>query len=131
MAVKNGGLLLTIVIILVIVAGGYWYTKMYQKPDAGVVPMTELPIPTPIVKGQVFIEKNVFVPDSITVKVGDTVTWVNNETYGHDVTSDTGLFKSPTLATGEKYSFTFVHEGTYPYICAIHPFMHGTVIVTK
>jgi plastocyanin len=70
-----------------------------------------------------------FSPASITIAAGDTVTWTNNGQVpeGHDVKGDG--FESGTLQSGQTYSHTFSGEGTFPYICSIHPFMKATVIV--
>ncbi len=70
-----------------------------------------------------------FDPTALSVKLGDTVQWINNGTAeeGHNVIGD-GL-SSPVLHTGESYSFTFTAAGTYDYICTIHPKMTGTVEV--
>lgn len=84
--------------------------------------------PTP---NDISILKNSFEPSILNVKVGDTVSWVNNEVYGHDIISDSDLFKSSKLANGEKFSYTFTKEGTYAYHCGIHPFMKGSIIVTS
>ena len=64
--------------------------------------------------------------------MGDTVRWDNKSTAteGHTVTGD-GKFRSGTLKKGDSYSFKFNKTGTYKYICAIHPFMKGSVKVTK
>ena len=68
-----------------------------------------------------------FSPSSVTVGVGDTVTWTNNGTESHDVTGS-GL-SSGTLQSGQGYSHTFASSGTFNYICSIHPFMKGSVTV--
>ena len=117
-----------LVLFVAAVSFGGWYIYKYGN--------TAIYAPQPVaqvalVKGQVGIMQNAFSPDPITVKVGDTVTWINNESYAHTVVSDTGLFKSPSLATGDTFSYKFTKVGTFPYSCSIHPFMHGSVIVTK
>lgn len=72
-----------------------------------------------------------FVPSSITVKVGDKVTWTNKDNTAHTVTSDNGGFTSSgTLAQNQTYSVTFGMAGTFPYHCSIHPTMTGTVTVS-
>ena len=70
-----------------------------------------------------------FDPTALSVKVGDTVQWINNGTAdeGHNVIGD-GL-ASPVLHTGESYSFTFSTAGIYDYVCTIHPKMKATVEV--
>lgn len=64
------------------------------------------------------------------MKAGTKVTWTNNDGAPHTVTSDSGAFGSQTLNQGNTFSFTFTSAGTFPYHCAFHPGMKGTVIVT-
>src|SRR5262249_57138532 len=70
-----------------------------------------------------------FSPSSVTVAVGDTVTWTNNGQAPHNATADDGSFKTPDLNNGQSASHTFSSAGTFTYICTIHPNMHGTVRV--
>lgn len=79
----------------------------------------------------VTIDKFAFMPASITVPVGTRVVWTNQETTApHTATSDTGVWDSGRLTTGQSYGFTFTQPGTFTYHCTIHPNMHGTVIVS-
>ncbi|HKT37962.1 MAG TPA: plastocyanin/azurin family copper-binding protein [Ktedonobacterales bacterium] len=75
-----------------------------------------------------------FSPGSVTVKVGDTVEWVNNSTVPHTSTSDSGSalsWDSGAIDTGGgTFSFTFTKAGTYAYHCSFHASMHGTIVVT-
>ncbi len=74
-------------------------------------------------------------PADITVDVGATVTWTNDDTAAHTVTSGSaadgpdGNFDSSLFMSGAEFSHTFDTEGTYPYFCMVHPWMAGTVIV--
>jgi plastocyanin len=72
-----------------------------------------------------------FTPSPLTVHVGDTVTWTNQDTAPHDVTSTAGpqALQSPTLHTGESWHYTFTAAGTYSYICSIHPDMTASLTV--
>ena len=72
-----------------------------------------------------------FDPSPLTVHVGDTVAWTNEDTAPHDVTSTAGPIplQSPMLHTGASWTYTFTTAGTYTYICSIHPDMHGVVTV--
>ena len=74
-----------------------------------------------------------FSPATITIKVGTTVTWTNNTSAPHTVTSDDGTTFDSGLNTpiqpGDTFSFTFTKTGTFAYHCQIHPFMKATVIV--
>ena len=78
---------------------------------------------------QIRIENFVFDPATIEVPIGATVTWVNRDEELHAVTSAEGLFASPGIDTDEQFSFRFDKPGTYEYRCALHPHMHGTVVV--
>jgi plastocyanin len=76
------------------------------------------------------IDNFTFLPAALTVAVGTTVTWTNRDDIPHTVVSTEGnVFKSRALDTDEKFSFTFVKAGSYPYFCSLHPKMTGKVIV--
>jgi amicyanin len=77
---------------------------------------------------QVKIDNFTFGPQKLTVKVGDTVTWVNEDDIPHTVVS-TGHFRSKALDTEDKYSFTFTAPGTFEYFCGLHPHMQGSIVV--
>jgi amicyanin len=72
-----------------------------------------------------------FTPAILTVPAGSTVTWTNQDEEPHTVAAKDGSFHSPGMDTHATYSFTFTTRGSYDYICSIHPFMTGTVVVTK
>ncbi len=78
---------------------------------------------------QVLIKDFMFVPTTLTVKAGTTVTWANKDEEPHTVFSDTGLFRSNAMDTGEAFSFKFDKPGTYHFLCTIHPRMVGTIVV--
>jgi plastocyanin len=72
-----------------------------------------------------------FVPANITVTNGTMLTWTNNDTVQHTVTSVTGTFDSGNINPGATYSYTFNQSGSFEYSCTIHPSIpHGTVTVT-
>jgi len=70
-----------------------------------------------------------FTPQNLTIDVGDTVEWVNQDTAPHTTTSDTGVWDSGTLQTGKGFQRTFSVPGTFPYHCEIHPSMRATITV--
>lgn len=73
-----------------------------------------------------------FNPSTLTVKIGTTVTWTNEDSTKHTVTSDSGNeLNSPQLSQGQTYSHTFNQAGTYNYHCSIHYSMSGKVIVEQ
>ncbi|MDP9352905.1 MAG: cupredoxin family copper-binding protein [Chloroflexota bacterium] len=74
---------------------------------------------------------NVFEPATITINVGDTVTWRNTDDVPHTSTSEDEVWDSGALGEGEEFSFTFEEVGTYGYFCEFHPGMEGTVVVQE
>ena len=70
-----------------------------------------------------------FAPPSLTIHVGDLVTWRNTGNAPHTATADDGSFDTGTVASGQRASHMFTQPGTFSYYCAIHPNMHGTVRV--
>lgn len=66
-------------------------------------------------------------PSSITVTVGDSVTWTNGDGVPHTVTADDASFGSSSLAPDETFTWTFSAAGTFNYHCLIHSTMSGSV----
>jgi plastocyanin len=75
------------------------------------------------------IKNLAFSPATLTVSIGTTVTWTNDDSMTHTVTSNSGVFDSGDLPQGKTFSFTFNTAGTFDYHCAIHPSMVGHIIV--
>ena len=82
-----------------------------------------------LLSAKVGIDNFTFAPATLTVPAGTTVTWTNHDDIPHTATSDNKVFSSDALDTDQSYSFQFNTPGTYPYHCAVHPHMTGTVIV--
>jgi plastocyanin len=70
-----------------------------------------------------------FMPASLTVPVGTTVTWKFDDSTDHTVTADDNSFASSPMANGQTFTHTFSSAGTVAYHCSIHPFMKGTITV--
>ena len=81
-----------------------------------------------------------FIPNPVTIDIGDTVTWENTDTAAHTITSgtavqgpdgvfDSSLIMAPMGGVVKTFSHTFDDAGTYDYFCMVHPWMAGTVIV--
>lgn len=68
-------------------------------------------------------------PDPVVIRTGGKVIWQNDDTAPHTATADDGSFDTGNLLRGKIKSETFKEAGTYPYFCAVHPTMHGTVEV--
>jgi plastocyanin len=72
-----------------------------------------------------------FAPKDTTVKVGQKVTWTNDDSTDHNVTADSGAdFKSKDFGKGSTFEFTADKAGTIKYQCTLHPGMTGTLNVT-
>jgi plastocyanin len=78
---------------------------------------------------QVKIDNFSFAPDTLTVKVGTRVTWINRDDVPHTVVSDDQAFKSRPLDTDEVFTFTPTKPGTYSYFCSLHPKMIAKFVV--
>ena len=101
--------------------------------------------PEPVVEGDVIMPTKVsrpgcekidkcYIPSKITINSGEKVTWVNEDSAFHSVTSGfydspTELFDSGHLDPFESYSLDFNEKGTFDYFCTLHPWMEGQVIV--
>jgi amicyanin len=70
-----------------------------------------------------------FNPGTVTIQVGDTVTWTNNDAMPHTATSTDEATFDGEMQPGESFSFTFEEEGTFDYFCEIHPDMQASVVV--
>ncbi len=75
------------------------------------------------------IDNFVFAPGSVSVPVGTTVRWTNNDDVPHTVVSNDKTFKSKALDTNEEFTYMFTKPGTYTYFCSVHPKMIGKVVV--
>jgi len=78
---------------------------------------------------QVKIANFTFEPPVLTVKVGTTVTWVNDDDIPHLVSEKDGKFRSSALDTDATFSQTFKDAGTIEYFCVLHPHMTAKIVV--
>jgi plastocyanin len=78
----------------------------------------------------VTIQNFAFSSETLTIKAGSKVTFVNKDAAEHNAVAVDGSFETPLLAKGESYTVTFTKAGTYKYFCEPHKsFMTGTIIV--
>lgn len=78
---------------------------------------------------QVVIEAVRFDPQDLTVKVGDTLVWINHDPFPHTVTAVGKQFDSREIAVGQSWKYTAKKAGVFPYACTLHPTMLGTLRV--
>ena len=77
-----------------------------------------------------------WLPDSVSIKAGDTVIWANDDTAAHTVTSGSpsegpsGIFDSSLVIAGDSFEVTFDNSGSYDYFCIVHPWMTGSIQVS-
>lgn len=81
----------------------------------------------PSERAEVIIEGFAFRPDSLTIAPGTTITWTNQDSVAHTI-AIVGT-ESPILSKGDSWSYTFDTGGTFDYICGIHPYMKGQIVV--
>ncbi|MBK5092505.1 MAG: cupredoxin family copper-binding protein [Actinobacteria bacterium] len=96
--------------------------------SAGCGKKTETTTPITPTSSVIKIKDFAFDPAEITVAPGTSVTWINEDSTVHTITTTT--FDSGEIKPNEQYKFTFGTPGTYDYVCSIHPSMKGKVIVT-
>jgi len=101
------------------------YNNSQPAPNASQAPTTSVPA----AKNAIQIVNFSFSPATLTVKVGDTVTWTNQDGIGHSATADDKSFDTGILSQRRSRAVTFGKAGTYTYHCSPHPNMRGTIIV--
>jgi plastocyanin len=80
---------------------------------------------------RVNIHNLAFGPRHLTLSRGTQVIWTNQDGFAHTTTSDNGVWDSAPINSGSHFARVFTKAGTFTYHCTIHPFMHGTITVTK
>jgi plastocyanin len=77
----------------------------------------------------VHIRNESFIPATLTVNAGQSVTFVNDDDDAHTATADDKAWDSDGLNQGEHWSHVFTSAGKVTYHCTVHPMMHGTIVV--
>ena len=106
-------ILLIAAVLLVAGCGGYQTKPAAATSAETIVEMTD----------------SSFVPNTVDVKVGDTVTFVDKDEIAHTATAD-GTFDSGTLRQGGRFAFKATQAGTFDYVCIFHPGMTGRISVS-
>lgn len=108
-----------------------------ETPTEEMAPTADLPIPSELVIVEMAegtasnqdCADQCFVPSIAYVTVGGTVTWKNVDSAAHTATESAGIFDSSIVMAGGEFSHTFADAGEFDYICIVHPWMKGKVIV--
>jgi plastocyanin len=77
----------------------------------------------------VAIDGTTYQPSTLTVKVGESVTWQNKDPFPHTVTSKDAGFDSQSIAAGKSWNYKATKRGEFTYICSLHPTMKATLRV--
>lgn len=123
-------LALIVAVAFIAIATSAGHHKTSQTSRAA----TDSTINSAVSTDKVKIQNFMFMPMTIKVAVGTTVTWTNNDSVQHSVTADTIASDAPNgplFGQGQSYSFKFTKTGQYTFHCMLHPYMRGTVIVTN
>jgi plastocyanin len=107
---------------------GEGFENSIQQPTTAT---SSIPSNSTVVKIVANTGSNSYNPNPLEVKVGETVTWINDDSVIHTATSTDGTFDSGIMRNGQSFSYTFDTAGEYPYYCTLHPNMVGTVVVTE
>ncbi len=108
-------ILLILSLILVVGCSPYGKTQTTEKQVAE------------LSANEITIQDFAFSPQTLEIKVGESVKWANKDSAPHTV--DFNDFKSNSLSNGDSFEHTFDAAGEYDYICAIHPSMKGHISV--
>ena len=92
-------------------------------------PATSISATVSIPAGAATLGARAYVPSPVTIAPGGTVRWSNDDTIAHTTTSNNAVWNSGNVGPGSHFDVTFPTAGTFPYHCAIHPGMIGTVVV--
>ena len=123
------------VIILVTIAlsfSNYSFEENVEETDLTII--GDVIMPTKVSRPGCEENDRCYIPSVIVIEKGKQVTWVNEDSAFHSITSGyygapTDLFDSGHLDPFESYTLTFDETGTYDYFCTLHPWMKGQVIV--
>src|SRR3989344_8568119 len=123
----NKGVILTLVLI-VLAIGIYFF--VFNDSDISDYYNPSQDSKTNSNSNNIEIRDFMYSPKTLTISVGETVTWTNYDSMQHTVTSDSGdVLNSELLGQGKTYSMTFTEAGTYDYHCTPHPYMKGKIII--
>ena len=124
---------IVIVLIVILVLSISSNSDKKNTETSDLVVKGDVIMPTKVSRPGCEIQDICYIPSSIVIEKGKQVTWVNQDSAFHSVTSGfydepTELFDSGHLDPFESFSLTFDESGTYDYFCTLHPWMRGQVI---
>jgi len=122
------------VVILVIIALSFSNSIEENVEETDFIIKGDVIMPTKVSRPGCDENDRCYIPSLIVIEKGKQVTWINEDSAFHTITSGfydapTDLFDSGHLDPFESYTLTFDEKGTYDYFCTLHPWMKGQVIV--
>lgn len=100
-----------------------------SSPSNGPAPAPAGSTTVNIPSGASTLTTTAFNPNPVTVTVGSTISWLNDDNTTHTSTADGSSWSSGNIAPGARFNFTFASAGRFTYHCQIHPNMVGTIVV--
>jgi len=123
-------------VISVSIIGLFLFDYNFEERNTEIEEITKADVimPTKVSRPGCDIEDICYIPSTIVVEKGKSITWINEDSSFHSVTSGfygepTGLFDSGYLDPYQSYTLSFDEFGTYDYFCTLHPWMKAQVIV--
>jgi|SRR3989338_10095299 len=122
---------LVIAVILIILAGMFFIYLQFSKNSAGQENNNGDNDNEGEESNENIIEISdfTFLPATLNIRKGDSVTWTNKDGTRHTATSDDGVFDSGLLSNGQNFKYQFNEVGTFSYHCTPHPYMKAKIIV--
>jgi plastocyanin len=106
-------------------------SSCHSTPEVASSPITaSSPVSQSTADVTVKIRNFKFVPENVTIAVGQTAQFINVDEEPHTATATDGAFNSKALDTDQSWTYTASKPGTHPFICSIHPFMKGMLTIT-
>lgn len=123
-----------IAIVVILIISSIQTDNSAETEDSKDILEADVIMPTKVSRPGCDETDTCYIPSIITIKKGESVTWLNEDSAFHSVTSGfydapDGLFDSGHLDPYQLFSFTFDETGIYDYYCTLHPWMEGQVIV--
>lgn len=106
--------------------GGY---STPSTPSSGPTPAPAGSTTVTIQSGASTQTTTAFGADPLTIPVGTTISWLNDDNTTHTSSADGSQWSSGNIAPGGRFNFTFASAGQFTYHCQIHPNMVGTIVV--